>query len=72
MKINIIFSKSILLLKKNLEGFSYIFTTNRIKIGLLEPEIQPVKGARRHYAGSMTSRNVIGLPPVTISLCNNL
>ena len=44
------------------------FATNIIKIGPLEPEIQPAKGARRHYAGPMTSRDVISLPPVTISL----
>ena len=44
------------------------FATKRIKIGPLEPEIQPAKCARRHYAGPMTSRDVIGLPPVTISL----
>ena len=44
------------------------FATNRIKIDLLEQEIQPAKGARRHYAGPMTSRDVIGLPPKTISL----
>ena len=44
------------------------FATNRIKKGPLEPEIQPAKFARRHYAGPMTSRDVIGLPPVTISL----
>ena len=31
-------------------------------------EIQPAKGALRHYAGPMMSRDVIGLPPVTISL----
>ena len=43
------------------------FTTNRIEIGPLEPEIQPAKGERRHYAGPMT-RDVISLPPVTISL----
>ena len=29
------------------------FATNRIKIGPLETDIQPVKGARRHYAGPM-------------------
>ena len=29
---------------------------------------QPGIGAQRHYAGPMTSRDVIGLPPVTISL----
>ena len=44
------------------------FATNRIKIGLLEPEIQLAKGEQRHYAGPMTSRDVIGLPPVTVSL----
>ena len=37
-------------------------------MGPLEPELQPVKGEQRHYAGSMTSRDVIGLPPVTTSL----
>ena len=47
------------------------FATNRIKIGPLEPEIQPAKGELRHYAGTMTSRDVIVLPPVTISLYNN-
>ena len=44
------------------------FSTNRIKIAPLEPEIQHSKVARRHYALSKTSRDVIGLPPVTISL----
>ena len=44
------------------------FASNRIKIGPLELEIQPAKGARRYYAWPMTSRDVIGLPPVTISL----
>ena len=45
------------------------FSTNRIKIGLLEPDIQPAKAvARRHYAGPMKSRDVIGLLSVTISL----
>ena len=45
------------------------FATNRIKIGLLEPEIEPAKAvARRHYAGPMKSRDVIGLLSVTISL----
>ena len=44
------------------------FATNRIKIGPLEQEIQSGKGARRHYAGPMTSSDVISLPPVTISL----
>ena len=44
------------------------FATNQIKIGPLEPEIQPDKGARRHYAGIMTSRDFISLTPVTISL----
>ena len=29
-----------------------LFATNRIKIGPLEPEIQPAKGTRRHYAGA--------------------
>ena len=43
----------------NLEGFSY---------NLQQTKIQPAKGVRRHYAGPMTSRDVIGLPPVTISL----
>ena len=47
------------------------FATNRIKIGPLEPEIQPAKVELRHYAGTMTSRDVIVLPPVTISLYNN-
>ena len=28
-----------------------LHATNIIKIGPLEPEIQPAKGARRHYAG---------------------
>ena len=44
------------------------FATNRIKTGLLEPEIQPAKGAQRHYAEPMTSRYAIGLPSETISL----
>ena len=44
------------------------FATTRIKIGPLEPEIQPAKGVRRYYAGPMTSRDVISLPLVTISL----
>ena len=44
------------------------FSTSIIKIGPLEPEIQPAKGARRHYSEPMTSRDVISLPPVTISL----
>ena len=42
--------------------------TNRINISPLEPKIQPAKGARRHYAGPMTSSDPISLPPVTISL----
>ena len=42
------------------------FATNRIQIGPLESE--PAKGVRRHYAGPMSSRDVISLPPVTISL----
>ena len=48
--------------------FQLQFSTNRIKIGPLEPEIQPEKCALRHYAGPMTSHDFIGLPPVTISL----
>ena len=44
------------------------FATNRIKIGPLEPEIQPAKGARSHYTRPMTSRDVIGLSQVLISL----
>ena len=45
------------------------FATNSIKFGPLEPEIQRAKvGALRHYAGPLTSRDVKGLPPVTISL----
>ena len=44
------------------------FATNRIKIGPLEPEIQPAKGARSHYTVPMTSRDVISLQLVTISL----
>ena len=44
------------------------FATKRIKIGPSEPEIQPAKGARRRYPGPMTSRDVISLAPVTISL----
>ena len=35
---------------------------------LLELDIQHAKIARRHYVGPMTSRDVIGLSPVTISL----
>ena len=49
------------------------FATKRIKIGLLEREIQHAKGAWRHYAAPMTSRDVISLQPATISLvtlCN--
>ena len=42
--------------------------TNRIKKGILEPEIQPFKGAQCQYGRPMTSRDVIGLTPVTISL----
>ena len=42
--------------------------TNRIKIDPLEQEIQPSKGARRHYAGLKASHDVISLPLVTISL----
>ena len=41
---------------------------SRIKIGPLEQEIQPAKVARRHCIGPMTSRDIIGLTPVTISL----
>ena len=37
------------------------FASNRIKIGPLEPEIQPAKCARRHYAWSLTSLDVIGI-----------
>ena len=44
------------------------FATDRIKIGPLEPEIQPAKGARRHFAGPMTSLDIMGLPPIPISL----
>ena len=44
------------------------FATNRIKTGPFEPEIQTARGARRQYAKPMASRDVIGLPPVTISL----
>ena len=44
------------------------FATNRIKIGPLEPEIQPVKGAQRHYAAPMTSRDITSLPPVIIAV----
>ena len=40
---------------------------NRSKIGPLEPEIQPAKSAQCHYPGTMTSRDVIGLQPVTKS-----
>ena len=61
-------SKLILLLKMNQEGIQLQFATNRIKVGQLKPEMQPAKCARRHYAEPMTSRDVIGLPPVTISL----
>ena len=42
------------------------FATNRIQISPLETEIQPVKGMWRHYCGSIKSRGVIGLTPVTI------
>ena len=42
--------------------------TNRIKIRPLEPEIQPGKDGQRHYAGPITSRDVIGMPPKSISL----
>ena len=45
-----------------------LFATNRIKIGPLKQEKQPAKGAQRHYGGPMMSRDVISLPPVTISL----
>ena len=46
-----------------------LFTTNRIKMGLLEPARRySDKGARCHNAGPVTSDDVIGLPPVTISL----
>ena len=51
-----------------------LFAINRIKIGSLEPEIQSTKCARRHYAGPMTSRDFISLPPVKIllvTLCNS-
>ena len=34
------------------------FATNKIKIGQLEPEIQPAKSVWRHYAGPMASRDV--------------
>ena len=44
------------------------FAINRIKIGPLEPEIQPAKGARRHYAGPITSSDVICQPPAKLSL----
>ena len=45
------------------------FATDRMKIGSKELETQPAKGARHHYAGVMTSRDVIGLPPVTLCNC---
>ena len=44
------------------------FSINRIKIGQIEPEIQPAKGAQGLYAGPMTWRDVIGLLPVVKSL----
>ena len=44
------------------------FATNRIKICPLKPEIQPAKGCVHHYARAVMSRDVIGLPQVTISL----
>ena len=44
------------------------FATSRIKIGPLEPEIQAAYGAQRHNTGPMKSRDVISLPPVTMSL----
>ena len=44
------------------------FATNKIKIGPLEPEINPAKFAQRHYAMPMTSHDVIGPPLSTISL----
>ena len=47
----------------NLEGFSYNLQQTESK-----SEIQSVKGALRHHDGHMMSRDVIGLPPVTISL----
>ena len=40
------------------------FASNRIIIGSLEAEIQPVKCCSTSYAWSMTSRYVIGLLPV--------
>ena len=45
----------------NLERFSY-------NLQQPEPEIEPAKGAQRHCTEPMTSRDVIGLAPVTISL----
>ena len=41
------------------------FASNRIIIGSLEAEIQPVKCCSTSYAWSMTSRYVIGQLPVT-------
>ena len=60
--------KMILLFFNESRRIQLKFAKNRIKLGLLELEIQPAKGWRRHYAGHLTSRDVIGLLPGTISL----
>ena len=57
-----IFSKLILLLKLNLEGLTTICNKQN--------QNRPIRTGDTacHYAVPMTSRDVIGLPPVTISL----
>ena len=56
----------------NLEGFSYSnlqqTESKSTHLNRRYVVVQPAKGVRRHYAGPMTSRDVICLPPVTISL----
>ena len=53
----------------NLEVFSDNLQHRIIKIGKLKPEIQPVKGARRHYAGTLTSHGKVTISLVTLYNC---
>ena len=73
VKIDKIFKIYFIALNEFKKNIQLQFATNRIKISPLEQEIQPPKDARRHYAGPMTSRDVIGMPPVCNSItCNTL
>ena len=65
---NLIFKTNSFYCLNECRRFQLQFAISRIKICSLVPEIQPAKGALRHYAVPTTSRDVIGLLPVTISL----